>query len=305
METGFMNKITGLVIALVVGGLLVGGLLIPTVQGMTEKTLTHTNSGAYFTTPDGDEHTIVIDATTITFDGNACTYPDLSLYGSATAIIGEDWFLRLEKMSNGNVQYVVAGPPQQYNNLGNSGSGSISITITGDSAEFTGPSGTLSRTGVQYMIADTGEYVLSHDPCVKENTQFIAAIRNSSSVDLFQIIRGSISDTANYESTACRVYKFTPGETGSISSSAYTVALSPYSGDLKKLDAITEQATATFTSGDSELTITIDYIIVPVSIEYDNPAYIGSTNAVIMGVVSLLGIVALVVLAANGIRNKY
>lgn len=304
METGFMNRITGLVIALVVGGLLVGGLLIPSIEGMTATEATRTNTGAYFTTPDGGEHEIIISTDTITYDGKTCIYPDLGLYGSATALIGSDWFLRLERSGSG-VSFIVAGPNQQYDNLGNSTNGNLTITINGESVNMTGPTNTIAKSTLQYTIADKGDYVLSHKPYVLENTTFIGGIRNNTgNGDIFEIVSGTLNDPAGISTTSCRCYSNDLG-LGAVSSSEYTINLTPVAENLKKLAQIDQTAEITYTGGTATANITIDYVIVPAKIVYDNPSYIGNTNAVIMGVISLLGIVALIVLAANAVKNKY
>lgn len=106
-----MNKLIQYVVMAAVGVLIFSALLIPFTHSATAEQLTVTNTGSFFTTPDDGEHTIVINAETITYDGKPCIYPDLSLYGSATVIVGEDWFLRLEKSTSTGVNYILAGPP--------------------------------------------------------------------------------------------------------------------------------------------------------------------------------------------------
>lgn len=284
-------------------GLLVGVLVlacfIPSITAYTDETKTVENVGSYFATPDDGEHTIVINATTITFDGEPCIYPDLSLYGSATVIIGKDWFLRLEKSSSTGVNYILAGPPQQYVNLGNAGIGDLTVTISG--TEFTttnlSTSSTITRSDVTYFIADKGDYVLSHDPYVLDSTEFVGAVRNVSSYDLFEIVTGTISTPDDYTTTPVRMYSFTSTETGTFTSASYTVDLASVNGDLKKLNQITENMTVTYTTdGEVTKTITIDYVIVPVSLTYDNPAYVGGVLSIIMQMLPLIiGVGALMV----------
>lgn len=290
------NKMIGLVVGVMVGIIIMSAALFPTIHASTDQTFTKTNVGSFFTTPDENEHTIVIDDTTITFDDNECIYPDLTLYGSATAMVGEDWFLRLELNTNNNlVTYILCGPPQQYVNLGNSSGGDLVITVSGTDVAFDGPSTDTTRNNLTYMIADKGDYVLSHDPYVLENTEFVGAIRNSTSLDIFELVTGSIGDTTTYDTTAVRIWSFSTTETGTLVSASYTVDLLNVYGDLKKLDKITETMDMTFTSaGDQSRTITIDYIIVPKEITYDNPAYVGDDLADLFSVIPILITVGLI-----------
>lgn len=290
-----MHKLIQASVFAAIGVLVFASLLIPFVDSGTAETLTIKNTGSYFTTPDEGEHTVIVDANTITYDGNACVYPDLSLYGSATVAIGADWFVRLEwNTAHTTVSYVVAGPPQQYVNLGNSSSGALTISINSNEVTLTGPNNSITRTGLEYIIADKGNYVMSHDPYVKNDTEFIGAIRQATSVDLFEIVKGTISDVSTYQSIIPRVYRFTPGETGSVTNMTYTVTLNDVTTDLKKLDVINESATAVFNSGNVDLSVTIDYIIVPVSVVYTNPGYAGDDVAQVLGVLPLILIFALI-----------
>ena len=294
-------------------GLLVGIIIlacfIPSITAYTDETKTIENVGSYFTTPDDGEHTIVIDATTITFDGEPCIYPDLSLYGSANAIIGEDWFLRLEFNPNNNlVSYILAGPPQQYVNLGNSSMGALTITINGDGFTTTNlsTSSEVTRSNVTYFIADKGDYVLSHDPYVLNDTAFVGAIRNISNYDLFEIVSGTIDTPDEYVTTPIRLYSFTSTEMGTFGSASYTVDLATVNGDLKKLNQITENMTVTFpTDGEVTKTINIDYVIVPVEITYDNPAYAGGVLSIIMQMLPLIIGVGLLMVGVTYFITRY
>lgn len=301
-------KVISLVVGLTVGVLLMMGLVAPLVADHANETKTATNIGSYFTTPDEGEHTIVIDRDTITFDGKSCNYPDLSLYGSATAIIGEDWFLRLELNTGNNlVSYILAGPPQQYVNLGNSSMGALTVTINGDGFTTTNlsTSSEVTRSNVTWFITDKSDYVLSHDPYVLNDTAFVGAIRNVSNLDLFEIVTGTINTPAEYETTPIRMFNFTSSETGTFTSASYTVDLADVAGDLKKLNQITEQLTTAYqTDGEVTKTITIDYVIVPASITYDNPAYVGSGSAALLKVIPLMVGICLIAFAAFAVRGR-
>lgn len=303
-----IQKWTVVLIGLMVGVLLLA-CFIPSITAYTDETKTIKNVGSYFTTPDDGEHTIVIDATTITFDGEPCIYPDLSLYGSANAIIGEDWFLRLEFNPNNNlVSYILAGPPQQYVNLGNSSMGALTVTINGNGFTTTNLSTSteVTRTNVTWFITDKGDYVLSHDPYVLDGTTFVGAIRNVTAYDLFEIVTGTIDTPSEYVTTPVRMYSFTSTETGTFTSASYTVDLATVNGDLKKLNQITEDMTCTYpTDGEVTRTINIDYVIVPVSLTYDNPAYVGGVLSIIMQMLPLIIGVGLLMVGVAYFITRY
>lgn len=292
------NDLIKLVVGVIVGALMLSAILTPMIHASTDETITIKNEGAYFTTPDENEHTLLINATEITYDGEPCIYPDMELYGSATVLVGNDWFLRISKSTNpaNSIEYVIAGPPQQYTRIGNSiTDGECVITINGTGITAVCGSTTATRTGVEYIIADQGEWVLSHDPYVLANTPFVAAIRNISAIDIMEIVRGTINTPAEYETTMCRTWHFSELKTGTLTDSEFTVSLADADGDLKKLNEITQTATVNFEGvGDITRTITIDYILVPETITYDNPDYVGDNIAQILGVIPILVTVGLI-----------
>ena len=297
METGFMNRIIGLVLALVVGGLLVGGLLIPSIEGMTTTELTYINVGSPYQTTDTEDaetHTIVISKDdggnlVITTDGKTDTLPDFSLYGSATILFAENTFIRLTSAGAVNVYGSTNASTYGNASIGTaSAENPITITITGTTAAIT----TYTINNVQAYIAPEGPLVLSKNPYVHENsTVYVGALNTIAGTGIAFVLYGPLDDLIKKG--------VWPNGRGI---GEVTVNLENKTTDLYKLDRITAEAT---NDGNVFGTMTINYLLAPKEVVYENPAYIGSTNAVIMGVVSLLGIVALIVVAANGIRNKY
>ena len=296
------KNILNIAIVLTVGVILAGSLLMPVISAYGDETLTVHNTGAYFTTSDENEHTLVINATTITYDGKPCIYPDMELYGSATLMVGPDWFLRIAKLTTpaGAIEYIITGPPQQYNRVGTSEEGDCVVTINGSDISAVCGERTVTRTGMEYTISDRGNWVLSHDPYVLENTQFVAAIRNVSNIDVLEIVRGTINDPDNYTTTMCRTWYFSQQVTGTLTDSDYTVSLATVNGPLKKLNEITQTATVNFEGvGDVTRTITIDYILVPETITYNNPDYVGYSGLIYA--IPVMVIIALLMVAVGGL----
>lgn len=305
------KKLATIIVAVIVGVILTSAILVPIVSDHTSAQKTVTNEGSYFTTPDDGEHTVVINAETITYDGEPCIYPDLSLYGSATLMVGEDWFVRLNTATGNTVAVTIAGPPQNYANMGNSADGDITIVINGTGISATSATQTtpIVRTGLTYTIADKGDYVLAHDPYVLANTEFVGAIRNTTAYDVFEIVSGPIGTVADYDTVACRLWSFGETVTGTMTGATYTTTLNTVDGDLKKLDVINQTIDMSFPeAGAVSRNITIDYVIVPVSITYDNPAYVGNNLSSMLNIIPIIVIMGLVVGLAAAFfagRNDY
>ena len=287
------KSFTGVVIGTVIGVLLISTLLIPFINEGTAAEKTVTNEGAFFTTPDGENHTIVLTGGKLTYDGEDCILPDLSLYGGATIMCGEDWFVRITGTDYSSVLVVVAGPPQQYANMGTvTTADTMTMNVTGDSVVIVIGESTQTRTGVEYMIASKGDYVLAHDPYFIEETTFTGAIRNQQqSHDIMEIVSGTFT-SEDIDAELCRLYNFTTTATTTISETSFVVNSMTVNGDLKKLNDITQSLT---TADGMTGNITIDYIIVPAEITYDNPTYAGSDAASILGVIPILVVVGLIV----------
>lgn len=285
----------------IVGILLLTALVIPVLSFSTDETTIRTNTGSYFTTADEGEHTIVFSADSISFDGATFDYPIGFGEGSArnaTLMIGEDWILRAD---NNMKRLVISGPPQDFDNLGNLSSGDITATISGTDVTFTmADSSTETRTGLEYVIADKGDYVMTYNPYIVEDTPIIAGIRSQTATpntDVFEIIEGSVGDIENMTYTTCRAYvpDNTP-TTGVITASTFTADTTEITTNLLKLDKITQ--VASLFSGD-DITITITYVIVPVEIEYENPSYVGNQNATILNLIPLLITIGLILVIVN------
>lgn len=305
METGFMNRIIGLVLALVVGGLLVGGLLIPSIEGMTATEKTFENEGSFFMNPDGETHTYTFGVDNLTFDGVTVDYPVGFGTGNnrnATLFIGEDWMCRMDA---GMIRFILSGPNNTYQPVGSVNEKTITATVNGSDFTMTvaEDSSTFTRTDLTYMIADKGDYVLCYNPYILANSPLIGGVRNNvSGVDTFEIVKGNTID--GFEAIQCRCYDFDSTSSTTVTSDTYTINTTPVNGvnDLLKLDSIVQSLD--FANGKSG-TMTLTYLIAPATYTVELSQHLDATQIVLFGVVSLLGIIMLVVVAANAIRNKY
>ena len=301
-----MNKITGLVIALVVGGLLVGGLLIPTVQGMTATEKTFENDGGFYrmaeiSADDTEEYTIYWEKSNTThLLINGVDFDAFGEYGSAitTVVASDSWLLRYNSTTSqyGYLQYF-DGTTWMGDDATTK---SMEFTASGGSAVLTRVSTTDQTTtknvSYQYMYAimpnSTDDIMKkpTQTPYVKGDSEIYAMGLTSNM--LFQI-SGNIDDgvTVDILGISDEV----------ISNLAVNkTAVAGYK-DLYVVSSITFDYTISGTTASA----TYNYFIVPYKVTAELSQHMDATQIAMFGVISILGIVALVVVAANGIRNKY
>ena len=320
METGFMNRITGLVIALVVGGLLVGGLLIPSIEGMTATETTFENEG-YYTMDALDattESTITWEKSNIDILNVNGTDIDMSNFvgsghTSFTLIGGESIVLRYEKTSStfaGIQGYGVGGRYISFH--------SNSVDTVGDKLTITVSNGAVNvatngESPINYDFNDVAGFIINPagtgNYAVMKRADIPANVLGDSSVYLIGVSVaagpnaialygvGSVDDGVDIST----VYK--PNSITTVSYSEPVATYTEVAGydDLYKLDKY--QFTITYDT--STYDATYSYFIVPAEVTAEKTHQMDATQIAMFGVISILGIVALVVVAANGIRNKY
>ena len=272
---------------------------IPSITAYTDETKTIKNTGAYFTAPDENEHTIIFDNGIITYDGKECIWPDFSYFGSIALMAGEDWCLRADAYNPTTqiCRIVIAGPPHTFDVLGTYGPSSgtsLVISISGDDVSFIPYTGDVAgtertRDGLLYTIVDKGAYVMSYKPYLLEDTPIFGSIRNnnnSANADIFENVSGTIGDVDNMTATALRLYKgaATP-QTGDFTDNVFTADAENVTTNLYKLDKISQTLTLW---DDSSTTLYLSYLIVPEVIVYDNPIYAGDTLSLVLDLLPLV-----------------
>lgn len=310
----FANKITGYVLALVLGAILVGGLLIPTVQGMTETDSTFENKGIFNakTIDESTEMTLTFDPMTdpniITVDGVDIDMSNTpTTYGSVTVVFTDDWFAR----------YVVANGALAIYKCGTSSSAAIggasvsneltlNITISGGSATIT-----FGETTLNYSVAgdglaicsDKGDYVIktttdiayvNSDSTVYGVGRTDRALGPGTSSSFNAMVKASVDDGVT-------PIEYSPQYTWNDNRTVNATENSSYI-DLYELTGFTFN----LVDNDSvEHAVNYNQIFVPATVTAEKSWHLDTTEIAMFGVISILGIVALVIVAANGIRNKY
>ena len=311
METGFMNRIIGLVLALVVGGLLVGGLLIPSIEGMTATEKTFENKG-YYSMINTEEETILewtpsVDPFSITVNGVSISLESLKGYGySNYSIAFADDFILRYYYEGPNAQTLQFWNSDYVTGIASSSAYTATITINASGATFTtnaegATTTSITHTGSYFVINDSGDHVMKlrdKDAYVKTDSTIVYA--------------GGISGIATstfagfyFEGTIDNIVVEPMRNNITVSNlETHTSTIDGYI-NLVALEKVTFDTN--YQPGDTpnERSQTYTYFLVPTQVTVELSQHMDATQIAMFGVISILGIMALVVVAANGIRNKY
>lgn len=284
MEIGFMNRITGLVIALVVGGLLIGGLLAPTVAGIQDTVgnkATVTNTGI---------NTAPIEY----WDGEAMEY-EWDYVNKVLTLNDEPLTLTANQMLFGTDTFTIW----------TRANATARLAALGDTIDVT-------NSDFSAVINADGTYTLTRGSTVYEGTITWGIYQDENgSANLVQGVRSSAGyKTSTADDVIILGNLYTTGENdtyyayrnGELTVDEQYADVSSVTISKTLIDGYTDIYTTTITVNVGEESFTPYYAVVPKEVhghETAGPAY------VMFGVIVLLGIVMLVVVAANGIRNKY
>ena len=307
METGFMNRIIGLVLALVVGGLLVGGLLIPSIEAIQtnvgdEITLKNNSDIVLKSIDDGDVFKLTSTRNADSSKTDVWTINDkviTNVSGSSLSwnvgLISDAMYIRI--ISSGNAS---------------SGATTLMDSTTGVE-QYIGPAttegvytwtwefvnGTMTYID-RYGTVVTAPYTWGYVVCPLEDGEYYSAETDGAGIckdtkDLI-LCGGYTSGTLD------TMYALHNGQT-------YT-SVSDYTMTVNTTTALHDGTTDIY-----DITVTVDisgegitetFTPYRIYLPYEVTGHETSGMYYVMfGVISILGIVALVVVAANGIRNKY
>ena len=299
METGFMNRIIGLVLALVVGGLLVGGLLIPTMTATSDaQTITKTNDYGIFASASDEDLEISCklnadDPTKWdwTVNGDTIQFSVSSEY--KPVIITDNIHIGLD--TTGTIT-VASSSNARFTNQ-------EEISITLSEGTLTGTSsvnGEIAHSYSQtydwaFYASETGDY---------------RSFYLTTSQD-FDVYYTDINDIygANFTFTTNKFYSFHGAAVKYNNTELTATVNADHVQGTEKMNVIdvarnTGDYTFVVDNSGTDYTVHPWTWIVPAQAQCNASAN-SPIYTTLFGVVSLLGIVALVVVAANGIRNKY
>lgn len=305
METGFMNRIIGLALALVVGGLLVGGLLIPSIEGMTATEKTFENVGRYYVQTEIDaDTTITMDydiennVRSWYIDGELLEYEPTTVgpeYTQITTVVGAD---NLLFRTDGRCRGLAS----------TAGNNDYSLAVSSESITYGAvvshaPLFVASTTTTDYVLSNVlnaPRYILGNSEliaCGYTSVNVKAAEGDDPAVTTNAVISftGTVNDGVEitvFDSN----YTFTV-ENVVINATAHNGYKNLYDFTSVEFDVISEY--------DQTTHCTYSVLAVPASVTAELSNHLNATEIAMFGVISILGIVALVVVAANGIRNKY
>lgn len=289
-------KIVGITVAILVSITVLAGVLMPILTDYGSDTFTYTNTGTPYAAFDGETHTIVVSydgsTTTITTDGESCQLPDFSLYGNATIIYGSDAIIRLNNAG------AIRGFSDAFYGI-NATSGK-DVTLELSSTAVTMTDGTDTRvvpiTPLAY-IASEGEYRLSLNPCVTDDTVIIGGTSELTGGKYISTVAVGPVDDLSITNPFCNL-----GTGVTITSIEATVNATDVSGSLKKIDNITFNVVL---SDDTEQNAVFSYFLAPEKVTYDNPNYLGDNVSSLLLVIPMLVIVAILIgVVALVIRSR-
>lgn len=301
MSGTYISKIPVLVVALVIGIVLVTSAVVPLASDYSEAK-TFKNAGYYdMTYTETDSLTFEWEHTApkqVTINNETVTLPDADATPK-TLLCGDNWLVRYAESTNNGI-FV-----QFYGSSGSNVSasegeltdlsivcsnGSVSVTNTADTPA------TFSTTYTHlYIVTDSGDLVMkdANSPAYLNGDSEIVAMGLSKIGTVSNVgvmITGTITDGFTWS-------MFRGSDTTFSNEAAVTTEVSGYV-DLYTLDKLT--ATATNSTGSSNLTY--NYFIVPaeVTADPDNPAAYKN----LVKVVPLMAFIMLVVAAAGMVYLK-
>lgn len=283
METSYVNKITGFVIALVLGAILVGGVLAPTVAGIQDDitTLKYANSTTLLKMAESEEEITITYADSVLKINDVVQTPSTNSTVFASDVFSADqfqyngnWLTRAWYPGVTELKY-----PSAFELTFNNGEVTGSYTIGGTTTTVEGPYAYLM------YASDNGKYaqVASAAPGTS------GYIKSDADVILNGLYYTGENDT---------VYSYVDGVAQTAEEYTITVNI-----DKEKVNGTTDIykiSTVTVDIGGESFTPFRYFIPIEVTGHEANNQY-----SIMFGVITLLAIVMLVVFAANAVKGKY
>lgn len=295
MET--KNLLT-LAITLTVGIILAGSLLMPVLNDYTTTTATFYNDGVPFAEVDDGTHTIVMDSTGMTTDGEKVNGFQFLYGGSVSILYCESNVVRWSE--TGEVQ-VIGNTDKSGTRriIGDTDTDTITLTITDGVAKFAKGTEetTLGSTVLAYPTADeTAKYRQGTQHKFTDDTDLIIAggfTNHTVGGQVALVMTGTVDDlNASYV-----WYYDTPATVQDID-----VQTSNVCTNLNQVDKILVTMDVTTTGDDYELIYT--QFLSEATGTYNDPNYLGDGNAAILSTIPIMVIVALVAMAAGALYLK-
>lgn len=298
METSYVNKITGFVIALVLGAIMVGGMLAPTIVAIQDgQTTTYTNNTT-------SNLTFKLDGSDDYVFESAPAYANYKVNGQpAGQSSALDTFIITDKcrcVDNGHYFQLFDESGTRISNL-NVQNKNVVITYTASTKEFVYTVYTdLTNTTVDNSYTYTVENILYYIPGGD-----YGAIHTGGDPDITyyvnevsQVIAGGAYTSGDLDTSY-----FAEGPTVYVGNSSYTGSSTTTTENVVKGVIKGSGYAITISDGENSETFTPYTVFVPLKV-------VGHTDNQIIyntmfGVITLLAIVMLVVFAANAVRNKY
>lgn len=293
-----------LVVGVIATIVVFSAVLVPVIDDTTRTTKTFVNTGVPFAEVDADTHTIVMDATGMTTDGEKVEGFEF-LYGNSVSILYcESNVVRWS--TNGEVQVIGnTNASGQRRVVGDTDTDTLTFTITNGVVAVANSNAegviTLGSNALAYPTADeSAKYRQGTQHYYTEDTDLIIAGGFSNTTEGGQValvMTGTVDNlTADY------VWYYSVAATVA----DIDVQTSNVCTDLNQVDKILVTMDITATGDDYYLTYT--QFLSEATGTYTNPNYPGSTLSSMLGIIpiiAIMGIVLAVVAVAIVGRNDY
>ena len=296
------TKLIPIVLTLVVGIILAGSVLVPVLNDYGDKEKTLTNLGMPFAKTDDANHTITVDSDGITVDGIDI---DLSLFPgnfpNYSIVYSEHGFIRWDKtnvMYSANKEEGSSAVIAQFDCATNT----VTIAINGTDATISSSDATVVTRQISDVIcyiAPEGDYRLSLNPYVTEDSELIAGgitVFTNPLVNCYIVWNGTIEEITAQILAVGGGYTATLGDVAVNTTAIHT--------DLSKIDSVTLDVTLSKDSTDSNVVASYTYFVVPATIEYTNPNYVGDTNSTLLATIPIMVIIALLMVAVGVVARR-
>lgn len=294
MET---KNLIGVFMTITVGVILIGSLLVGVVNGYADEELTYTNDGVSFVAIDDQEHTMIITnnegTPEITVDGIEVEQPAYAFSNQSTVIYGEDGLLRVWKV-NDLTRLRVQASERIAVNL-NDGE---SATITFDATNITMGNKTVAIKPIAYL--GNGDYSQLVKPVVKSDSNIILAglTEGVGGVNSQYVV---LCGEGTIDNLTVKCVDFTLTDTSiTVTDVSADVQTTDLGNGLYRIDDIV--ITTTF-SDSSTFDAHYSYFLGPAEFQYNNPNYLGSASAAMLGAVIVVCIVAIMMIAVRAVNR--
>ena len=304
-----INRFVTVAIGVFVAAIVILSIVAPVIHAGTAEKLTYENEGMPYAETAADEtHTIVISSSSFVVDDVAI---DTSLFPEGfdqfTILYGTIGTVRYD-LTNSNIRAVENSVISNISFL----SATITISINGTTATITSSDEMVASatvTGITHYISNSGDWVLSLKPVVNTDSVMVGEGQTTwqtaagipALLNVYVYWTGTIATVTGSIITYWATTAWSAVQIEDIS-----VNTTELDNGLYRVDSVVLNFTSTAVSDseDYETQATYTYFLVPASVEYDNPAYIGAIVTTIAGILPVLMLVGVMLFVVGAMISN-